>query len=68
MLETLSYTIRIGSTPTFLYFDLHVKYICSLIPKQLRTVYQGINMLLKVFTLFTYDRCTFIVIKIYNNF
>ena len=23
MLETLDYTIRIGSTPTFLYFDLH---------------------------------------------
>ena len=22
MLETLDYTIRIGSTPTFLYFDL----------------------------------------------
>ena len=26
MLETLDYTIRIGSTPTFLYFDL---YLCS---------------------------------------
>ena len=26
MLETLYYTIRIGSTPTFLYFDL---YLCS---------------------------------------
>ena len=25
MLETLNYTIRIGSTPTFLYFDL---YLC----------------------------------------
>ena len=25
MLETLDYTIRIGSTPTFLYFDL---YLC----------------------------------------
>ena len=24
MLETLDYTIRIGSTPTFLYFDLYV--------------------------------------------
>ena len=24
MLETLDYTIRIGSTPTFLYFDLHL--------------------------------------------
>ena len=23
MLETLDYTIRIGSIPTFLYFDLH---------------------------------------------
>ena len=23
MLETLDYTIRIGSTPTFLYFDLY---------------------------------------------
>ena len=23
MLETLVYTIRIGSTPTFLYFDLY---------------------------------------------
>ena len=36
MLETLDYTIRIGSTPTFLYFDLylysayaaHYVYIC----------------------------------------
>ena len=25
MLETLDYTIRIGSTPTFLYFDLYIK-------------------------------------------
>ena len=25
MLETLDYTIRIGSTPTFLYFDLYKK-------------------------------------------
>ena len=24
MLETLDYTIRIGSTPTFLYFDLFI--------------------------------------------
>ena len=24
MLETLDYTIRIGSTPTFLYFDLYI--------------------------------------------
>ena len=28
MLETLDYTIRIGSTPTFLYFDLFIyRYI-----------------------------------------
>ena len=25
MLETLDYTIRIGSTPTFLYFDLYTR-------------------------------------------
>ena len=24
MLETLDYTIRIGNTPTFLYFDLYL--------------------------------------------
>ena len=24
MLETLNYTIRIGSTPTFLYFDFYL--------------------------------------------
>ena len=24
MLQTLDFTIRIGSTPTFLYFDLHL--------------------------------------------
>ena len=24
MLETLDYTIRIGSTPTFLYYDLYI--------------------------------------------
>ena len=35
MLETLDYTIRIGGTPTFLYFDLYpysayaAQYICS---------------------------------------
>ena len=43
MLETLDYTIRIGSTPTFLYFDLylysayaaHFVYISpSLVPMQ----------------------------------
>ena len=27
MLETLDYTIRIGSTPTFLYFDLFIELI-----------------------------------------
>ena len=27
MLETLDYTIRIGSTPTFLYFDLYIVHI-----------------------------------------
>ena len=27
MLETLDYTTRIGSTPTFLYFDIYI-YIC----------------------------------------
>ena len=26
MLETLDYTIRIGSTPTFLYFDLYLHW------------------------------------------
>ena len=26
MLETLDHTIRIGSTPTFLYFDLNTEY------------------------------------------
>ena len=33
MLETLDYTIRIGSTPTFLYFDLypkHCKFYCAI--------------------------------------
>ena len=29
MLETLDHIIRIGSTPTFLYFDL---YICMFVP------------------------------------
>ena len=35
MLETLDYTIRIGSTPPFLYFDLYLHsayaehYVCS---------------------------------------
>ena len=39
MLETLDYTIRVGSTPTFLYLDLylysayaaHFVYICNVI-------------------------------------
>ena len=34
MLETLDFTIRIGSTPTFLYFDLYPKdildFVCTL--------------------------------------
>ena len=29
MLETLDYTIRIGSTPTYLFFDLYIKTMCS---------------------------------------
>ena len=29
MLETLDHTIRIGSTPTFLYFDLYFIYCCD---------------------------------------
>ena len=31
MLETLYYTIRIGSTPTFLYFDLYIYIYSSLV-------------------------------------
>ena len=27
MLETLDHTIRIGSTPTFLYFDLYIIHV-----------------------------------------
>ena len=27
MLETLDYTIRIGSIPTFLYFDLYIRTV-----------------------------------------
>ena len=27
MLETLDFTIRIGSTPTFFYFDLYLYYV-----------------------------------------
>ena len=30
MLETLDYTIRIGSTPTLLYFDLYLLQILQL--------------------------------------
>ena len=29
MLETLDHTIRIGSTPTFLYFDLYLYITCK---------------------------------------
>ena len=29
MLETLDYAIRIGSTPTFLYFDLYLHSACA---------------------------------------
>ena len=32
MLETLDYTIRIGSTPTFLYFDLYKRYSTIFVP------------------------------------
>ena len=32
MLETLDYAIRIGSTPTILYFVMGIKYLTSFIP------------------------------------
>ena len=31
MLETLDYTIRIGSIPTFLYFDLLIKQVFDIL-------------------------------------
>ena len=31
MIKTLDYTIRIGSTPTFLYFDLYLYLLAFLI-------------------------------------
>ena len=34
MLETLHYTIRIGSTPTFLYFDYNPKQLVGLFYNQ----------------------------------
>ena len=40
MLETLDYTIRIGSTPTFLYFDLYITDV--LILRTINTVYTTI--------------------------
>ena len=41
MLETLDYTIRIGSIPTFLYFDLYLysAYAAHFVYKTLRPVY-----------------------------
>ena len=51
MLETLDYTIRIGSTPTFLYFDLylysayaaHYVYLYIYIYKFMKYVLTGIR-------------------------
>ena len=45
MLETLDYTIRIGSTPTFLYFDLylHSAYVA-------RYVYVYIRLIFSLYT------------------
>ena len=40
MLETLDHTIRIGSTPTFLYFDLYI-YILTLKVKRGLLIYRG---------------------------
>ena len=53
MLETLDYTIRIGSTPTILYFDLsntvvpqlHVEDIKSSILKDIKSLIRSIKEL-----------------------
>ena len=49
MLETLDYTIRIGSTPTFLYFDLYkyiyaYKYIYRGWPKKVAIIENMVNV------------------------
>ena len=48
MLETLDYTIRIGSTPTFLYFDLYLYYTPE--------VEQMLDLTSIAFTWSTYDQ------------
>ena len=42
MLETLDYTIRIGSTPTFLYFDLTFKKVWDIFLQFLSKFEKGI--------------------------
>ena len=59
MLETLDHTIRIGSTPTFLYFDLNMVELASLnsVVDRLvheRTVFNSTLML----ELFIHDKST----------
>ena len=52
MLETLDHTIRIGSTPTFLYFDLYIyigqlpylyQTICKHVPVYFSVLFYKIN-------------------------
>ena len=41
MLETLDYTIRIGSIPTFLYFDLYLysAYAAHFVYNKMKNIY-----------------------------
>ena len=63
MLETLDYTIRIGSTPTFLYFDLYIKTI------YIYTIYYilyTIYYILYIYILYTIYYILYIYIYIYR--
>ena len=50
MLETLDHTIRIGSTPTFLYFDLYLINLPALPPSKTVLLSVQPNYVLPVYT------------------
>ena len=55
MLETLDYTIRIGSTPTFLYFDLYLYFCLSFAHFPLINIIIGSKADLRILFLFNFS-------------
>ena len=55
MLETLDYTIRIGSTPTILYFDFYLYSAYVYIYMYVWFIYMYITYILYIYIIYMYD-------------